>query len=146
MAKEPTTGPRGVLTERRPGRPISEDLRGRAVAAVLEGGMTAAAAARRFGLVDTTIRRWVARFRERGHLRDDPKTGRPSRIEPERERILRILAVRPTITILGLRDALAAEGAVFGATTVHRFLNRHGMERYRRLARLRARRKRWTER
>ena len=44
----------------------------------------------------------------------------------------------------GLRDALAAEGLAFDASTVQRFLKRHGLERERRLDRLR--RKRWTER
>ena len=42
----------------------------------------------------------------------------------------------------GLRDALAAEGFMFGASTVQSFLKRNGLDRARRLAR---RRKRWTE-
>ncbi len=78
-------------------------------------------------------------------MRADPTGGRrPSRIEPQRERILRILAARPRLTMYGLRDALAAEGFAFHVTTVQRFLKRHGLERERRLAR--RRRKRWTGR
>ena len=56
-----------------------------------------------------------------------------------------ILEARPAISGTALREALAAEGAAFGVTTVRGFLRRHGLERARRLARLRARRKRWTE-
>ena len=146
MARESTTGPAGVPVEGRRGRRVSEDLRGRAVAAVLEGGMTPAAAARHFGLADSSVRNWVKRFRERGHVRPDPMGGGVSRVEPERERIFSILKTRPAITVRGLCDALAAEGLSFGRSTIQQFLKRHGMERPRRLARLRARRKRWTER
>ena len=39
----------------------------------------------------------------------------------------------------GLCDALAAEGVKVHATTVQRFLKRHGLERKRRLARRRRR-------
>ncbi len=145
---EAVIGQAGAPGGQRRGRPVSEDLRGRAVTAVLEGGMSAAAAARRFGVDRASIRRWARRLRERGHVRPDPMGGRASRIEPERERILRILAARPGLTVRGLSAALAAEGLSFGATTVQRFLKRHGLERDRRLGRrlARSRRKRWTER
>ena len=66
--------------------------------------------------------------------------GRASRIEPERERIFAILERRPRLSMYELRDALAAEGLVFGGATVQRFPKRHGMERKRRLARLRRKR------
>ncbi|MYE02638.1 MAG: transposase [Alphaproteobacteria bacterium] len=148
MATESTNGPAGALGKQPRGRPVSEDLRGRAVAAVLEGGMSAAAAARHFGLGERTVRGWVKRFRERGHVRPDPMGGSISRIEPERERIFRLLEARPGLSVRGLSRALAAEGLVFHAATVHRFLRRHGLERDRRLGRhlARSRRKRWTER
>ncbi len=148
MTKESTgetkSGPAGALPELRRGRPVGTDLRGVAVAAVVERGMSAAAAARHFGLGAVSVRLWVRRFRERGHVRPDKQGGSASRIEPERERILRILEARPRLSVRGLRDALAAEGLAFDASTVQRFLKRHGLERERRLHRLR--RKRWTER
>ena len=78
MTEEAANGRMGALGKQRPGRPVSEDLRGRAVAAVLEGGMSAAAAARYFGLGATTVRKWVRRFRERGHVRPDPIGGAAS--------------------------------------------------------------------
>ena len=126
----------------RMGRAVGLEMRGRAVAAVVHGGMSASAAARQFGLGVSSVRRWVRQFRERGHVRPGKQGGcRPSLIEPERERILRILAARPGLTVRGLRDALAAEGASFGASTVQSFLKRHGLERKRRLPRRRRRAK-----
>ena len=128
------------------GRPVDEEVRRLAVAAVVEDGMSVSAAARRFGLSRDSVGSWVKRFRERGHVRRDPMGGRASRIEPERERILRIIEARPAISMYGLRDALAAEGVSFSASAVQSFLKRHGLERARRLARTGRRRKRWTER
>ena len=122
------------LTERKRGRPVGQDLRRRAVAAVLEGRMSARAAGRHFEVSRTSVSLWVKRYRERGHLRPDPKGGRLSRTEPERERIFRLLEGRPDLSIRALRQALAAEGAVFSASALHRFLKRHGLQRRRRVA------------
>ena len=97
MVEESANGPAGALGRQRRGRAVGQDLRGRAVAAVLEGGMNAAAAARRFGLGENTVRGWVKRFRERGHVRPDRPKGGVSRIEPERERIFRILEAQPDL-------------------------------------------------
>ena len=108
---------------------------------MVERGWSAAAAARQFGLGGSSVRLWVKRFRERGHVRPDAMGGSASRIEPERERIFRILEARPAISAQKLRDALAAEGLAFDATTVQRFLKRHGLERDSRLARLRRKRR-----
>ncbi len=145
MAKESAGGtkggPAGGLPALRRGRPVGVDLRAAAVAAVVERGMSAAAAARHFGLEASSVGLWVRRFRERGHVRPDPMGGSASRIEPERERIFRILEAQPAISARKLRDALAAQGLAFDATTVQRFLKRHGLDRARRLARLRRKRK-----
>ena len=148
MTTEAVIEQAGAPGGQRRGHPVSDDLRGRAVAAVLEEGMSLSAAARRFGVDRASIRRWVRRLRERGHVRPDPMGGSASRIEPERGRILRILEARPGLTVRALSRALAAEGLSFGVTTVQRFLKRHGLERDRRLGRhlARSRRKRWTER
>ena len=140
MTRDSTSGPAGALQRPRQGRPVGEELRSRAVAAVLEEGMSASAAARRFGIAIASVSRWVKRFRERGHVRRDQMGGSASRIEPERERILRILEARPAISMYGLRDALAAEGFAFHPVTVQNFLKRHGLDRERRLAR------RWRKR
>ena len=129
-----TGGPAAALPGPRKGRAVNEELRGMAVAAVLHGGQNPAAAARRFGLGDRTLRRWVKQFREQGHVRPGRQGGSASRIEPERGRILRILAARPELSMAGVRDALAAEGVALHETTVQRFLKRHGLDRKSRLA------------
>ena len=136
---------RDMTVVRRQGHAVGEHLRRRAVAAVLEKGMSMRAAAQLYEVSESSAYLWVQRFRERGHVRPDRQGGgTPSRIEPERERILRILEAQPRLSVRGLRNALAAEGLAFDASTVQRFLKRHGLQRERRLERLR--RKRWTER
>ena len=132
----------GGLPGRRRGRAVSEDLRAGAVAAVLHEGMSRSAAARRFGVSKDSVRVWVDRFRERGHVRPDKRGGSPLRAEPERERIFRIVEARPDISMYGLRDALAAEGVSISAETVQRFLKRHGLDREARRAQRRKRGKR----
>ena len=142
MTVEATNGRAGAPGRQQRGRAVSEDLRGRAVAAVLEGGMSAAAAARHYGLRESTVRNWVRRFRERGHVRPDPRGGSVSPVEAERGRIVRLLEARPGLSVRGLSRALAAEGPSFSPSALQRFLKRHGLERYRRPAR----RRRWTGR
>ena len=130
VKRRPAEEPAGGLSKPRQGRAVNVELRSLAVAAVVEEGMDAAASARRFGLGRSAVQRWVAQFREHGHVRPGRQGGcKPSRIEPEREWIFRILKARPGLTVLGLRDALAAEGLSFGRTTVHRFLVRHRPDR-----------------
>lgn len=124
----------GPLTERKRGRPVGQDLRRRAVAEVLEGRMSTRAAGRRFNVAASSVALWVKRYRERGHLLTDPRGVRPSVVEPERERIFRLLEKRPDLSIRALQRALAAEGLVFGASTLQRFLKRHGLQRKRRVA------------
>ena len=141
MTDETTSALAAALPAPRRGSPVGGELRALAVAAVLRDGESVAAAARRFGLGKTTVLNWVQRFRERGHVRPDPMGGSVSRIEPERERILRILAERPGLSITGLRNALAAEGAVFAISTVRGFLRRHGPDRETRSARRRSKRR-----
>lgn len=122
------------LGGRRPGKAVGEDLRRRAVAAVLERGMSYRAAALKFEVCATSVLRWVRRFEERGDVRADPPRGRRSRIEEERARVFRILKRRPAITVPALRQALAARGLTVGDAAVKRFLKRHGLQRRQRLA------------
>ena len=128
-----------TLAERRSGRAVGEDLRRRAVAAVLEKGMSAQAAGRLYEIGGASVARWVRRFRESGLVRADRLGGdrRSWRIEAERERIFRLLEAQPELGIHALRAALAAEGLIFGFGTMQRFLKRHGLERRKRLARRR---------
>ena len=103
-----------TLAERRSGRAVGEDLRRRAVAAVLEKGMSARAAGRLYEIGGASVARWVRRFRESGLVRADRLGGdrRSWRIEAERERIFRLLEAQPELGIHALRAALAAEGLI----------------------------------
>ena len=127
------------MKERSRGKAYGEDLRRRAAAAVLEEGMSLAAAGRKCDVHWRSVARWVRRDRDRGDLQPDPRGGdlRSWRIEAERERIVRLLKRAPRLSVRALRDRLAAEGPVFGTSTLHRFLKRYGLERERRLARRR---------
>lgn len=81
-----------MTVERRQGRAVGEHLRRRAVAAVLEKGMSMRAAAQLYEVAESSVWLWVQRFRERGYVRPDGHGGgAPSRIEAERERIFRVL-------------------------------------------------------
>ena len=119
----------------RPGKAVGEDLRHRAVAAVLERGMSFREAALKFEVGTGSVHRWVQRYRQRGNVRADPHRRPPSRIEPGRALVFRLLKQRPNLTIPALRAALAVEGLTVSAATVQRFLERHGLQRKRRLAR-----------
>ena len=83
-------------------RACGEDLLRLAVMAVLEQGMSLAAAGRRFGVSEISVADWVKRWRERGHLRADARGGdlKSWRIEAERERIFRILLGDRSETVL----------------------------------------------
>ena len=124
------------------GRAVDMGLRRRAVAAVVQGGMSTRAAAARFGLSAPSVGRWVKRFRERGHVRPDKRGGSVSPVAAERDRIVGILEARPELSSRALGEALAAEGLRFSDRALRGFLKRHRMERPRRLA-VRRQRKRW---
>ena len=137
-------GPEDALAVSGRGRAVELGLRRRAVAAVVQEGMSARAAAARFGLGASSVSRWVNRFRERGHVEPDPRGGgRRSQVEAERERIVRILEACPELSSRALGEALAAEGVRFSDRTLRGFLKRHRMELSRRRA-ARRHRKRWT--
>ncbi len=133
MTKTATSGLGGA----RKGKAVSEDLRRRAVAAVLDEGMAVRAAARKFDVAAASVHRWLGRFRARGDVRADPPGGRPSFIEAERPRVLRLLEKQPEIGNHGLHAALAAEGIAVSLSTVKRFLKLNGLQRKQRRARQR---------
>ncbi len=126
---DPAAGalPEDALPAPKQGRAASLEVRGLAVAAVLRGGATVAAAARTFGVEERSVQRWLKQFRERGHLRPGRSGGSESRTERYRDIIFRVLAAQPGLSSYGLRDALAAEGVHFHARTLQRFLRRHGL-------------------
>ena len=103
-------------------RPISEDLRLRAVAAV-DGGASRREAARRFGVGVSSVIRWVARHRETGSVAAKPMGGdRGSRLKKaHRDWLLARIAAEPDLTLEEMRRELAGQGLVVGYGTVWRF-------------------------
>ncbi len=106
---------------------LSEDLRGRVVAAV-EAGASRRAAAERFGVGVATAIRWVRVFQTTGALAALPKGGdlRSHRIEAFRDMILGAVEGQKDITLVELAALLGRDhGASFAPSTVWRFLARH---------------------
>jgi transposase len=105
---------------------LSMDLRTRVLAAVA-GGMSCRAAAARFGVSVSSAIRWNGLRRSRGDARPQRQGGdrRSARIEAHAPTILGLIEARPDMTLVEIREALAAEGAAFGIGTIWRFFRRH---------------------
>lgn len=106
------------------GKPISNDLRERAVAAYTQGGSCRAVAAR-FGVGEASVVRWGQLFRATGHVSPKPMgVSHGSALDPHRDWLLARIAEHPSITLEGLRRELAAQGVKVGYGTVWRFVER----------------------
>jgi transposase len=103
----------------------SADFRERLVAA-LDAGLSRGEAAQHFGVSLRSIERWVARHRAGLPLADRPRSGRPPRLRPEQERILRALVLaQPDATLLEHTDRLAAAtGIRYSPSHLSRILRR----------------------
>ena len=91
----------------------SQDLRERVIEAVTRGQMSRRAAARRFGVSESSAIKWVQGYEFEG--RSQPRgTGghRPSKTKPEREWLLAMIAAVPDITLAALSAKLLAERGV----------------------------------
>lgn len=121
------------------GRPLSMDLRSRALAAV-EEGMSCRAAAVRFGVAAATVIRWHDQRRTTGPYAAKPQGGdtRSRRIEAYRETVLALHEARRDITLDELRRGLGLAGVTVAISTLHRFFARHGITRKKDRARGRA--------
>jgi transposase len=113
-------------------RAYSADLRGRVVAAVLNGGQSRAAVARRFAVGRSTVYRWVDVAQSEGRLVAKPMRGGPKpTIRDEGEAALRRLVAGDNhLTLAEYRDRLAEEtGVRVHLWTVGRTLGRLGLTR-----------------
>jgi transposase len=107
---------------------LSDDLRKRVVDAVLEGGMSRNAAAKRFGVGIASAIRWVWRFQATGEISPSPTGGdrRSSRIEAHRDYLLGLIRRQPDITLLEIRERLIVNsGERFSSSVIWRFFDRH---------------------
>lgn len=121
------------------GRPISNDLRERAVAAFREGGSCRAVAAR-FGIGEASVVRWGQLFRATGGISPKPMGARRgSALDPHRDWLLARIAEQPSITLEALRrDLAAAKGVRVGYGTMWRFADREKLSFKKKRARHRA--------
>lgn len=107
---------------------LSDDLRKRVVGAVLEGGMSRNAAAKRFGVSIASAIRWVWRFRATGEISPAPTGGdrRSNRIEAHRDYLLGLIGRQPDVTLLEIQERLVANcGERFSSSVIWRFFDRH---------------------
>jgi transposase len=110
------------------GMALSDDLRERVVGAVVEGGMSRNAAAKRFGVSIASAVRWVARFKAKGEISPSPTGGdrRSGRIEAHGDYLLGLIRRRPDMTLLEIQERLIANcGERFSSSVLWRFFDRH---------------------
>ena len=109
-------------------RAYSHDLRERVVLAVVDGGMSASAAARRFGVGRSTAIVWVQQFRREGKLSAAP-TGRPRGMKVARYQDFIMEKMKDKDTTLDiLQAALLEEYGVYASRTLlHRFIREEGL-------------------
>lgn len=107
------------------GRAYSQDLRDR----VIDAGMSARAAAERFGVGVATAIVWTRRARETGE-RSARKQGQPkrSKLDPHRNYLLGLIKAKPDITIAEMQEQLRTEAGIEASVgTIWTFLDRAGL-------------------
>jgi putative transposase len=109
------------------GRPLSNDLRDRVIAAVLAGG-SCRSVADRFGIAPSSVVKWAQRYRATGSVAPGKMGGhRKPVLEPHRAFIVERLREVPHLTLFGLKAELAARGVHVSHNAVWVFLRREGL-------------------
>src|SRR5450631_161837 len=109
---------------------LSGDLCKRVVEAVVEGGVSRNAAAKRFEVSIASAVRWVKRDETTGEISPAPSGGdrRSRRIEAHRDYLLGLIRRAPDMTLLEIKERLIANcGERFSVSVLWRFFDRHGM-------------------
>jgi transposase len=105
------------------GKPYSEDLRKRVVAAVVTGGLSCSAAAKRFGVAVSTAIGWVRLQRQTGSLTPGKMGGhRPKAITGEHQ-VWVLERVKRDFTLRGLVAELAERGLKVDYQSVWKFVH-----------------------
>jgi transposase len=103
-------------------RPLSKDLRERIVA-VVEGGESRQAAARRFSVSASCVIKLMQRWRRMGSIEPGQMGGWKDYRLADHEAVVRALvAEHPDLTLEELRDELARRGIPVSRSSVDRFL------------------------
>lgn len=115
------------------GKPLSMDLRARALAAV-DAGMSRRSAASRFGVSVSSVIRWDAARRATGSFAPKPQGGdtRSHRIEARRIEVMEAFEEERDQTLEELATRLAALGISASGPALSRFFQRNGITRKRR--------------
>jgi transposase len=119
-------------------KPYSEDLRRRVVEAV-EGGATIPEAAEEFGVGISSVVRFLRLHREAGSVSPSKFGGyKEYALAAHEERVRRMVAEQPDITLAELRAKLAKEKVVVGQSSIFRFLRHVNLTFKKKSARRRA--------
>ena len=106
------------------GKPYSMDLRGRAVVAVLQGGLSRHESAARFGVAPSTVINWVRRLRETGSFAPGQMGGhKPKAIAGEHAVFLARRVRDGAFTLRGLVAELAGRGLKVDYRSVWNFVH-----------------------
>ena len=104
------------------GRPYSEDLRVRIVAAV-EAGASCSAAARQFGVSPSCAIKLLQRWRRTGSVSPAPRGKKPYALEHDEALVRELVASRPDMTLDELHDELGRRGIYAGSSSIGRYLS-----------------------
>lgn len=108
-------------------KPLSNDLRLRAVEAVA-AGMSCRAVADRFRLAPSTVVKWMRLWRETGSCAPRPQGGdkRSGRIEAHAKEVLGLISAKVDVTLAEIAEHLQRQhGERFAPSTIWRCLDRH---------------------
>jgi|SRR5277367_1212918 len=108
------------------GRPYSEDLRKRIVAAV-DAGLSRNAAAKQFVVSVSCVVKLMQRFRRTGTVAPARRGQKPYALAEHEALVRELVAVRPDMTLDELRQELGERGIGVGRSSVSRFLLAHGL-------------------
>jgi len=115
------------------GKPLSMDLRARALAAV-DAGMSRRAAAKRFGVGVSSVIRWDAARRATGAFAPKAQGGdmRSRRLEARGDEVMTVFEEERDQTLVELCERLAARGIATSKSALSRFFHRRGITRKKR--------------
>jgi transposase len=108
-------------------RPISTDLRERLVAVVERDGISARAAAERFGVSASSAIKWVRRHRETGSVAPDRIGGYKPRVLTGDLRLWLLERAERDFTLRGLVAELGERGVKVDYVQVWRFVHGEGL-------------------
>jgi len=117
------------------GKPLSMDLRARALSAV-DAGMSRRAAARHFGVGVSSVIRWDAARRTTGSFAPKAQGGdiRSRRIEARGDEVMAAFEEERDQTLVELCERLAARGLATSKSALARLFQRRGITRKKRPA------------